>query len=169
MSTGTCVKACKVGEYVNRHLCQSLQDEMFVTFFLGLFDPKENKLSYLNAGHIQPLIKPASGAARLLGEPANPPLGLFEGPFETFVETIDSGAGLLVVTDGITEAGSPDGEQFEMERLTELVTQARADTAQELVRAVTEGVEEFRQNLAPHDDITVFALVNRSTLSDKQS
>jgi serine phosphatase RsbU (regulator of sigma subunit) len=164
-----CRELSKVGEYVNRHLCQSLQDEMFVTLFLGLFNPKENELAYLNAGHIQPLIKPACGAARLLGEPANPPLGLFEEGFETFVETIDSGAGLLVVTDGITEAGSPEGEQFEMERLTELVTQTRAETAQEFVRAVTDAVGQFRQNLAPHDDITVFALVNRNKLSDKQS
>lgn len=164
-----CIELSKVAEYLNRHLCQSLQEEMFVTLFLGLFDPTENRLAYVNAGHIQPLIKPPAGAPALLGEPANPPLGLFEEPFEMSVETIAPNTGLLVVTDGITEAGSPQGEQFEMCRLTELVARTKPDTAQDLVRAVTDGVDRFRQNLPPHDDITIFAMVNRTSLSDEQS
>jgi serine phosphatase RsbU (regulator of sigma subunit) len=164
-----CRELSKVAEYLNQHLCQNLRDDMFVTFFLGLFDPAKNELAYVNAGHIQPLIKQPSANAVLLGEPANPPLGLFEGPFETFVETIGPNTSLLVVTDGITEASSPEGELFETERLVRLVTEARTDSAEGLVQAVTEGTAQFREKLPPHDDVTVFALVNRRVLTDRQS
>jgi sigma-B regulation protein RsbU (phosphoserine phosphatase) len=163
-----CSELSKVAEYLNQHLCQNLRDDMFVTLFLGLFDPAKNELAYVNAGHIQPVIKQPSANSVLLGEPANPPLGLFEGPFETSVETIGPNTGLLVVTDGITEASSPEGELFEMDRLIKLVTDTQADSAEGLVQAVTEGTAQFREKLPPHDDITVFALVNRRVLTDKQ-
>jgi serine phosphatase RsbU (regulator of sigma subunit) len=156
-----CSKLSTVAEHVNQHLCQNLRDDMFVTFFLGLFDPSENKLTYVNAGHVLPLIMRPSEPARILGEATSPPLGIFEGSLEMAVETIHPGASLLVVTDGITEAGSPDGEMFEMDRLTKLMTDSKAHSAQDLVQSVTKAVVDFRQTMPQQDDITVFALTNR--------
>jgi len=37
-----CTELSTVVKHVNQHLCQSLRDDMFVTFFLGLFDPSKN-------------------------------------------------------------------------------------------------------------------------------
>jgi sigma-B regulation protein RsbU (phosphoserine phosphatase) len=161
-----CSELSNVAEYLNRHLCENLRDDMFVTLFLGLFDPVSNELAYVNAGHLQPVIKEASGGAKLLGEPANPPLGLFDGSFEMFVEPIEAGAGVVVITDGITEATSPEGELFETDRLLKLVAEARGDSAQGLVQAVAEGAASFRQKLPPQDDITVLALLNRRIKKD---
>ena len=66
-----------------------------------------------------------------------------------------------MVTDGITEAGSPDGKLFETERLAEVMTDSQADSAQELIQSVMKSVTDFRQTLPQQDDITVFALMNR--------
>jgi serine phosphatase RsbU (regulator of sigma subunit) len=164
-----CSEPSTVAEYVNRHLCENLHDDMFVTLFLGLFDPTRNEMSYVNAGHIQPLVMRPSEGAQLLGEPANPPVGIFEGAFETVVERIEPDASLLVVTDGITEAASPDGERFEMERLVELMGVSEARSAQDLVQLVAKGAAEFRQMLPQQDDITVFALVNHKTDVSKKA
>jgi sigma-B regulation protein RsbU (phosphoserine phosphatase) len=155
-----CSDLSKATEHVNQHLCQNLRDDMFVTLFLGLFDPSQNKLTYVNAGHILPLIMHPSEPARMLGEATNIPLGIFESPFTTAVETIDPKTSLLVVTDGITEAGSPDGQLFEIERLAELMTTSQATSAKELIKSVINSVTDFRQALPQQDDITVFALVN---------
>lgn len=156
-----CSKLSTVVEYVNRHLCQSLPDNVFITLFLGLFDPSEDKLAYVNAGHIQPLIMRPSECAQPLGEATNPPLGIFESQFEMAVETIHPNTSLLVVTDGVTEASSPDGDLFEMDRLVKLMTDSKAHSARKLIQLVTESVDDFRQTIAQQDDITVFALVNR--------
>ncbi|MHC4474741.1 MAG: SpoIIE family protein phosphatase [Planctomycetota bacterium] len=158
-----CSQLSAVAEHVNRHLCQNLRDDMFVTLFLGLFDPSRNELKYVNAGHIQPLIGPPSGPARRLAEPANPPLGILEGTFDTIVEAIDPDAGLLVVTDGITEARSQAGGLFEAGRLEKLMEDCEFRSAQHLVDTVTKAVADFRRSLPQQDDITVFALVNRKT------
>ncbi|MHC4725741.1 MAG: PP2C family protein-serine/threonine phosphatase [Planctomycetota bacterium] len=156
-----CTELSTVVEHVNQHLCQNLSDDMFVTLFLGLFNPSTNTLSYVNAGHISPLIKPPSQHAQQLGKAANLPLGIFKEAFEMQVETISPDTSLLVVTDGITEAGSPGGELFEMEGLEKLMTESESHSAQELVQTVIRGVTDFRKTLPQQDDITVLALINR--------
>jgi len=164
-----CLDLSIVAEHVNRHLCQSLHDEMFVTLFLGLFDPSRNELTYVNAGHIPPLVKRPSEPARQLDNPANPPLGIFERPFEKVLQTVHPDTCLLVVTDGITEARSHDGQLFEMDRLAKLVTDSEIRSAKGLVESVTKSVANFRQTLAQQDDITVFALANRRIDSNERS
>jgi len=99
--------------------------------------------------------------AQPLGKAANPPLGIFEGQFEMVTETIQPNAALLVVTDGVTEAGSPNGDLFGTDRLEELITNWQVNSAQNLIQLVTNSVADFRQTLPQQDDITVFALVNR--------
>jgi serine phosphatase RsbU (regulator of sigma subunit) len=163
-----CSELSTVAEHVNRHLCQNLREDMFVTLFLGLFDPSKNKLAYVNAGHIQPLIMQPSERPRPLGKATNLPLGIFEGPYEMVVETIHPDTSLLVVTDGVTEASSPDGDLFEMDRLAKSMTDLEVLSAQNLVQSVTKSVADFRQTLAQQDDITVFALVNRKIDSNKK-
>ncbi|MHC4889325.1 MAG: SpoIIE family protein phosphatase [Planctomycetota bacterium] len=164
-----CTELSAVAEHINQHLCQNLHDDMFVTFFLGLFDPSTNKLSYVNAGHILPLIMRPSERAQPLGKATNLPLGIFKGSFEVVAEIIHPNTSLLIVTDGITEASSPDGGLFEMERLEKLMTDSRAHSAQELVQSIIRGVTDFRQTLPQQDDITVFALVNHKIDSKKKT
>lgn len=158
-----CSDLATVIKHVNQHLCRNLHDDMFVTLFLALFDPSQNKLTYVNAGHLPPLIMHPSEPARTLGEVTNIPLGIFESPFATAVETINPKTSLLVVTDGITEASSPDGQLFEIDRLAELMTTSQATSAKELIQSVINSVTDFRQTLPQQDDITVFALVNQKT------
>lgn len=156
-----CSELSTVAEHVNRHLCRNLREDMFVTLFLGVFDRTKNQLTYVNAGHIMPLIMRPGESARMLGEPANPPLGILEGPLEMTVETLEPATSLLVFTDGITEASCPEGQQYQTQRLAQLMTETKAKSAQELVKAVTDGVAAFRQTLPQHDDVTVFSLINR--------
>jgi sigma-B regulation protein RsbU (phosphoserine phosphatase) len=137
---------------------------MFVTFFLGLFDPSQSTISYINAGHIPPVIIPSSGPARILAQATNIPLGIFESKLTTNVETIDSKTGLLVVTDGIIEASSPDDELFGMEHLIDIVTNSKSDSAQKLIQSVMRSVTDFRQALPQQDDITVFGLMNQKAV-----
>jgi sigma-B regulation protein RsbU (phosphoserine phosphatase) len=156
-----CSQLSQVAQHVNRHLCQSLRDDMFVTLFLGLFDPGRNELKYVNAGHLQPLVRQLLGPARWLGEPANPPLGILEGRFDMVAKRIDPGTALLVVTDGITEASLAVGDMFEADRLEKLITDCQFHSAADLVETVIKAVTDFRQSLPQQDDITVFALVNQ--------
>jgi len=145
--------------HVDKLLAQNLPEGMFVTAFVGLYDPSNGELEYVNAGHILPLvIRPGDGASPL-GEPTNTPLGLFPKPLRAETCTLDDHTGLLVLTDGVTEAVSPDGEWFGDQRVADLFASLEPDSAEHIVATVTAAAGEYRGNAPQQDDITVLALL----------
>ncbi len=156
-----CSEPSQVMKLVNLHLIQSLPEGMFVTLFLGLFDPPTETLEYVNAGHLQPLIIQPQFTVVPLGQPDNLVLGIDDTPFQASVETIQQNTGLLVFTDGITEARSSDDEEFGVSCLINLLKAADDRSARGIMDLVVKAAEDFRQSRPQRDDITVFALFNR--------
>ena len=149
-------KLSDVIKHVNSHLIQNLPEVMSATLFLGLLDPSRETLEYVNAGHLQPIIvRPQLGMA-LLGQPDSSVLGVGDSAFRTDVETIQQATLLLVFTDGVTKAKSPDGKEFGVKRLMNLLKTADDRSAGRIVDLVTNAVGDFQQTLAQQDDITVF-------------
>ena len=156
-----CPEPAEVMNHINRHLRQNLPDSMFVTMFLGLFDPASGQLEYVNAGHLQPLLVHPQTSVSLLGQPNNPILGIFDDSFHTQTESIPATGALIVFTDGITEAQSPAGEEYGSERALKLMEKTDVTSAALLIETLTAAVTEFRQPLPQQDDMTLLALVNR--------
>jgi phosphoserine phosphatase RsbU/P len=155
-----CTELPSVLKHVNRHLCENLRDDMFVTLFLGVFDIEADTLTYINAGHLEPVIKGVSGTARFLDGARNIPLGILDQPFEVAVEIVPAETALLVVTDGVSETFAPGGEEYGTKRLVDLMDNADVQSAEGMVQLVSDEISLFRGSLARHDDTTIFALVN---------
>ena len=136
---------------------------MFVTLFLGLFDPSTGVLEYVNAGHLLPLVIQPESPVVPLGQPDNLALGIQDTSFQASVATIRRETGLLVFTDGITEARSPDNEEFGVNRVVNLLGTAGNRPVGEIVDSVVAAVEGFRQSCPQQDDITVFTLFYRES------
>jgi sigma-B regulation protein RsbU (phosphoserine phosphatase) len=162
-TTTFCFVAPQAMEHVNRLLSENLPEGMFVTLFLGFFDPASGALEYVNAGHMPPVtVAPHRGVLRL-GQPENQPVGVHEGPFEGQVQTIVPGTGLVIITDGITEAAAPDGEMFGIARVRAVLESADLASAESMIRSVTTAAEAFREPLPQQDDVTVFGLLYRGS------
>ena len=154
-----CSDVSEVMDRASRHLGQHMPEGMFVTLFLGLYEPDTGRLEYVNAGHPPPLgVRPA-GPVMVVEGARNRPLGVIEGSFSAGTTAIDPSAGLVIVTDGILEAPSPGGERFGGERLREILEVGPTDSAEAMVNTVATSVADFRQSLPQQDDITVFALL----------
>jgi sigma-B regulation protein RsbU (phosphoserine phosphatase) len=145
-------------KHVNSHLIQDLPKETSVTLFLGLFDPSKGALEYVNAGHLQPIIIQSQSAVEPLGQPNDSVLGIRDTVFQTKQHNIKKDERLLVFTDGVTKAQSPDGEQFGLKRLMYMLKSTDGQTAARIIDSVTKAVADFRQTLPRHDDITVLCL-----------
>jgi len=161
-----CPKPAEAMGHIDRHLSDSMPERMFITMFLGVFDPGDGRLEYVNAGHILPVFVNADGSARPLGKPTNPPVGVFVSTFESNAETIGPGEGIVVVTDGITEVMSPEGEELGPDGLTKSLDGKTTGSADSMVEVVTKTAKEFRSDLPQQDDVTVFALRNTSGSTD---
>ena len=158
-TTLSCLTPSVVMDHVNAYLNFHLPDGMFVTLVLGFFDPASGSLEYVNAGHIAPLVFGPDGEVTPLGEVRNLVLGPEGTSYEAEVLDLACGEGLIVVTDGITEAKSPDGDMLGDEALQRVVTAADRTSSRRLVDSVVRAASDFRRTLHQQDDVTALALI----------
>jgi phosphoserine phosphatase RsbU/P len=141
---------------LNETLVVQLEPEQFVAFVYGVFDPQTRELTYVNAGHIPPLLVSSAGGTTRL-EAGGPVLGHFpDAPYLEGRVTLAAGDRLVMATDGLLEAFSPTGEEFGEERLRAAVAGA-SDTEAGLPEAILAEASEFARG-ALHDDATVLIL-----------
>jgi hypothetical protein len=75
-----------------------------------------------------------------------------------FREGEPANAMFVLYTDGVTEARSPAGELFGVERLRSAFREASNGTADGAVRGVVAAVERFADGAPQEDDVTMLAL-----------
>jgi sigma-B regulation protein RsbU (phosphoserine phosphatase) len=143
---------------VSRHAPAS----RFITLFLASFTPATGRLEFVNAGQTPPLLRRQNGSIeRLLS--GGVALGMFEGSkYEAGELQMEPGDALLMYSDGMTEAESPDGQPFDeagLERTLALYAGAyQKSAAAELGKAVFDAVERHRRDQRLQDDLTVLVL-----------
>jgi hypothetical protein len=89
-------------------LVRDLFPEQVVTCIYGVFDPADQVLRFVNAGHLPPLVTRPDGTCTRVVAPTHPPLGVGR-PFDD-VHRIDLAPGFDVVlyTDGLVERRGED-------------------------------------------------------------
>jgi sigma-B regulation protein RsbU (phosphoserine phosphatase) len=144
---------------INGSLVEQNSSMMFVTFFYGILNTRTGLLEYCNAGHNPPYIFSPDGRVRSLSERCGPMLGVAEGfQYQMRSTEMRPGEGLLVFTDGVTEAGNKQGEFYEESRLEAYLAAHAAEPVEQLVRGLNAEVERFESGAARGDDVTVLAL-----------
>ncbi len=148
---------------VNETLATNLRRGRFVTFFYGVLRLSSGELHYANAGHNPPLLVSAGQAQELgLGDPG---LGLLRTHrYGDSVVRLGLDARLLLFTDGVTEGRSPEGDDFGMRRLREIVARPHA-TAGALRDDVLSAIAAWTQGRFD-DDVTLLAVVRRQGTPD---
>ncbi|HEX4914564.1 MAG TPA: PP2C family protein-serine/threonine phosphatase [Vicinamibacterales bacterium] len=147
---------------LNLQVARHAPSSRFITLFLSSFDPATGRLQFVNAGQTPPLLRRQNGSIeRLLS--GGVALGMFAGStYEAGEVQLNPGDALLLYSDGITEAESPDGQPFDeagLERTLALYAGAyQKSAAAELGRAIFDAVERHRRDQRLADDLTVLVL-----------
>ena len=143
---------------LNRLILDSTDEITYITLFLAVLSPRQGKLAYVNGGHLPGLLLRPNGELLEL-ERGGPIVGILPGiQFAANEIQLHAGDLLCLYTDGITEARSPDGEEFEKERLTRLLVENRDLSAQALSTRVIEAVRAYSGLEEQADDITIIVL-----------
>jgi serine phosphatase RsbU (regulator of sigma subunit) len=149
--------------HLNRLIVEQVEPGRFVTFFYGVVDRGQMRLSYACAGHNPPLVVKADGSTDWLRE-AGVPLGVLpENTYAPADVEFDLGDVLVLYSDGVTEAerprsGAVEGDEpefFDDRRLEETVRNARDKSASDTVQAVVDAVREFTGGAELSDDLTL--------------
>jgi sigma-B regulation protein RsbU (phosphoserine phosphatase) len=143
---------------VNEELCVDNREQMFVTVFCGILDPKVSVVTFCNAGHNPPYLINGSGVTVLDGARSKP-LGI-RPTFHYGVATYDltRGDSIFLFTDGITEALNEAGDLFSEERLVETLRRQADATAKGAVQEVVAAVREFSGTAPQADDIAAMLI-----------
>jgi sigma-B regulation protein RsbU (phosphoserine phosphatase) len=148
---------------LNRFLLASTQENKYVTLFYAELDPEARRIVYVNCGHVPPCRVGADGNGdRLLT--GGPALGLLDGAvYESGQAALRPGDVLAVVTDGVTEAASPDDREFGDEGVLRVLRSHRGEGAQPVLDALVRSVRAWTGPAGCADDLTALVLKALST------
>ena len=134
----------------------------FVTLLYAELDAASRRLRYVNAGHVPPYRVARDGAVSRL-HAGGPALGLIHGAsYDVGEVVLDPGDVVAVVTDGVTEAGSPDDAEFGDERVCDVLRSLSHGAAAEIMSGLVGAVERWTGGSGRFaDDLTAVILKAR--------
>jgi serine phosphatase RsbU (regulator of sigma subunit) len=145
---------------MNGLLVQDLSANRFVTFAVAFLDPVKSSVKVLSAGHGPILLyRYATNEIEDL-EAQGIPLGMLEGiPYSSGTEVhMAPGDMLVMITDGFYEWANPDGEEFGLTRLKEVIRDSRNDRSEAVIARLRSVVTTFARGTKQQDDLTAVIL-----------
>lgn len=136
-----------IAENVDAAVAEAFDGDAFLTGQLAQIDTDSGVLTWLNAGHPDPLLLRGGRLVKPLSAPPVLPFG-FGGltpepaPVVLGTETLEPGDQVLFYSDGVIEARSPSGEFFGRDRLVDMVVRNLAaglpapETMRRVIRAL---------------------------------
>lgn len=154
--SSTCARDCL--EKANNLLYHSTDSEKYATLFYGILDSEKHKLAFTNAGHNYPFLVCSDGTVERL-KTIGIPLGFMENfEFSEHTVSIKPGDVLVLFSDGISEALNAQEEEFEEERILEIILGNRDAAPEELIEKVIAGVRDHAGNEEQSDDMTLLVI-----------
>jgi sigma-B regulation protein RsbU (phosphoserine phosphatase) len=140
---------------INRYACTNSQGGLrFTTAFLADLDPETRTLTYINAGHNQPMLCRKSGALERL-DAGGLPIGIHaDAPYQSGTVVLAPGDWLVIFTDGVVEAMNTRSDEYGETRLLSSIAASSSGTPGEMMRRIMTDLDFFVGNTPQHDDVT---------------
>ncbi len=144
---------------INDEICDQIWCRgMFAALQFIVIDSRQDELTYVNAGHLPPILwNSATGKFEKIGG-GGPPAGVVPGyKFKASQIQVNPGDCLLLATDGLVESRDASDKLFGWEMLERAIRAGDSD-AESLKERVIRSVEEFAGHRPPADDITMVVI-----------
>ncbi len=149
--------------HLNEAMMHSAPRSRFATLCYFELDCAEHRMRWANAGHSPaPIVVRATGQTETLAS-GNVPLGVIDDPdYPIEGLQLEKGDFVFLCSDGVTETVGPDGKEFGIARLEQLLGYLAGKTPTEVRRSVEEQLEEHSNGTRQHDDMAII-VVQRAT------
>jgi sigma-B regulation protein RsbU (phosphoserine phosphatase) len=144
---------------MNRYACSNSQNgRRFTTAFIAEYVPETRTLTYVNAGHNNPMLRRQSGTIERL-QIGGVPLGVLDDvAYESGSATLAAGDWLVIFTDGVVEAENNSQMEYGEERLIAMVNSGVMQTPTTLLSSIIFDLDRFAGGAPQHDDVTCMLL-----------
>jgi hypothetical protein len=145
-----------IHEAIDQALVGYYGDDSFATGIIGRLATGSGQLEWSCAGHPLPLLLRGRKVVAELSCDPTLPFGLGAGAPVPCVFDLEPDDAVLLYTDGVVEARTPDGELFGLERLADLLEReaASGQPAEELLRRLVQAVLDHQAG-GLRDDATL--------------
>jgi len=143
-------------ERASRVFCESTLPTQYATLVCGRAG-RDGQVELCNAGHLPVLLVQTSGIKKLAA--TGLPVGVFCS--ETFTVTrvqLELGDTLFLYTDGLSESMDGAGNEYGIERLSDVLYENRNLDPDSLIKLCVSEVRAFSRNQAADDDLTLMAI-----------
>lgn len=126
--------------------------DKFATMVYMVLDPGQGKVTYVNAGHLLPIVRNKDGSVYRLEKTGDMPLGAFaDSVYHEKEFDMDLDASLFLFTDGLVERKDRkfSERETELEQLISSLDDPTASVCQAIKDGMIDGIAD--------DDVTVFA------------
>jgi sigma-B regulation protein RsbU (phosphoserine phosphatase) len=144
---------------MNRYACTNSQNgRRFTTAWIAEYNPATRLLTYVNAGHNNPILRRKTGAMERL-EAGGMPLGIMDdAPYTSATATLESGDWLAVFTDGVVEAENNNQEEYGEIRFMTMINAGVMLSPEMMLNSIMVDLDRFTGDAPQHDDITCMLL-----------
>ena len=139
---------------LNNQLCENNTECMFVTLWLGIYNNKTKDISFSNAGHNAPLVM-EDGKFRALKVDNGISLGIMSD-YEFITEKINVSKGIIVYTDGITDAKNSNDEFYGKDRFIDFLNNNTFEN--KVITNLLQDIDRFKGTEEQFDDMTLVLL-----------
>jgi len=140
---------------INELIYINTPPEQYITFFVGVFDPDNKTLTYVDAGHNFPLVV-RENCQPIQLDKGGLLLGCIPGAeYEQAEVKLRSGDILMMYTDGVTEAMNEAEEEFGEERLISFIRDNCQTPVNEIKTGLEKAINEFTGGKPLLDDFTL--------------
>ena len=157
---------------VNNILCESNENEMFITAFEGVLDLATGEFRYVNAGHEMPFIyrRETNTYEAYKIRPGFVLAGLEDIEYKEQKLQLNIGDRIFQYTDGVTEAMDKNNRLYGMERLSDVLNKKCSEcTPEQTLRYVKADIDEFVGDKDQFDDITMLCIEYKKKMSKQRS
>jgi serine phosphatase RsbU (regulator of sigma subunit) len=129
---------------------------MFATIFFGILDLRKGSLTYINAGHLPPMVINENGMKAFLN-PTGPAIGAASDAIYVIREVmLEPGDTFFAYTDGLSEMENATGEPFNEKELIPMF--AGDQPLSSSLEQIQKQIENFSAGAQQIDDITMLAI-----------
>lgn len=150
----------KIINALNNCIAERNETDMFVTFFIGKLNLDTGILQYCNAGHTPPVITYPDRTVSFFDVKADLPLGILKNHiYREYNFHFTNGSGMLLYTDGVTDAENEKHEFYTAKRLLETVRQNHELHPKEFIENILTDIRHHIQYHELSDDLTMLTFI----------
>lgn len=150
----------QITHLLNSSISERNEADMFVTLFVGILNLKNGHMQYCNAGHTPPIITFPDHTIAFMDIQSDIPLGILQDySYQNHDYYFTEGSGILLYTDGVTDAENPEHEFYTSERLSRVVQNYNQLHPQVFIQAILNDIRHYCKEQELSDDLTMLTFI----------